>query len=87
MAKCKCHSHTCACMKFASEVMMSYSSNWFTLLMLCPTVPLVSCGDRFDCGSRQVKPQPVDLAMEDYDVSLCQQIRSMVISHLSQNPK
>ena len=64
-------------MKFAGEVMMLYSSNWFMLFLLCTTVPLVLCGDRFDCGSKQVKPEPVDLAMEDYDVSFCQQIRSM----------
>ena len=32
------------------------------------------CGDRFDRGSRQVEREPVDLATEDYDVSLCRRI-------------
>ena len=30
--------------------------------------------DRFDRGSRQVKREPVDLLMEDYDVSLSQRV-------------
>ena len=50
--------------------MTSYSSNWFTLLFLCPSAPLILCGDRFDCGSRQVKCEPVDLAVENFDVLL-----------------
>ena len=29
------------CWKFAGEVMMSYSSNWFTLLLLCISAPLL----------------------------------------------
>ena len=44
------------------------SSNWFTLLLLCTSAPLVLYCDRFDRGSRQVKREPVDLLMEDYDV-------------------
>ena len=59
---------------FAGKVMMSYSSNWFTLLLLCTSAPLVLCCDRFDNGSRQVKRDQVDLVTEDYDVSLCQRI-------------
>ena len=30
--------------------------------------------DRIDCGSWQVKREPVNLVKEDYDISLCQQI-------------
>ena len=56
---------------FAGKVMTSYSSNWFTLLLLCTSAPLVLCCDRFDHGSRQEKCELVDLVMEDYDVSLC----------------
>ena len=59
---------------FAGKVMTSYSSNWFMLLLVCPSDPLLLCGDQFDRGSRQVKREPVDLATEDYDVSLCQRI-------------
>ena len=63
------------CNVFAGKVMMSYSSNWFTLLLLCTSAPLVLCCDRFDSGSKQVKREPVDLVTpEDYDVSLCQRI-------------
>ena len=40
--------------------MTSYSRNWFTLLLLCTSAPLVSCCDWFDRGSRQVKREPVD---------------------------
>ena len=47
---------------------MSYSSNWFTLLLLCTSAPLVLCCDQFDRGSRQVKRETVDLITEDYDV-------------------
>ena len=52
----------------------SFSSNWFTLLLLCTSAPLVLYCDRFDRGSRQVKRGPVDLLMEDYDVSLFQRV-------------
>ena len=54
--------------------MTSYSSNWFTLLLLCTSAPLVLCCDRFDRSSRQVKREPMDLVTEDYDVLLCQRI-------------
>ena len=53
------------------------------LLLLCPKAPLVLCGDRFDHGSRQAKCKPVDLAIEDYDVSLCQRIKVTGSSHQS----
>ena len=52
----------------------SFSSNWFTLLLLCTSAPLVLYCDRFDRGSRQVKREPVDMVTEDYDVSLCQRV-------------
>ena len=52
----------------------SFSSNWFTLLLLCNSAPLVLYCDRFDRGSRQVKREPVDLLMDDYDVSLFQRV-------------
>ena len=52
----------------------SFSSNWFTLLLLCTSAPLVLYCDRFDRGSRQVKSEPVDLLMEDYDISLFQRV-------------
>ena len=58
--------------------MTSYSINWFTLLLLCTSAPLVLCCDRFDHGSRQVKRELVDLVMEDYDVSLCQRMHAVV---------
>ena len=51
--------------------MTAYRSNWFTLLLLRTNAPLVLCCDQFDRGSRQVKRELLDLAMEDYDVSLC----------------
>ena len=54
--------------------MKLYSSNWFTLMLLCTSGPLVLCGDRFDHGLRKVQSELVDLATEDYDVSLCQRI-------------
>ena len=56
------------------QLINSFSSNWFTLLLLCTNAPLVLYCDRFDRGSRQVKREPVDLVMEDYDVSLCQRV-------------
>ena len=56
--------------QLASEVIMSYSSNWIMLLLLCTSAPLVLCCDRFDRGSRQVKRDPVDLVTEDYDITL-----------------
>ena len=61
-------------LRFASEVITSDSSNWFTLLLLCTRDPLVLCCDRFNCGSRQVKRDQVDLVTEDYDITLCWQI-------------
>ena len=54
----------------------AYSSNWFTLLLLCTSASLVLCCDQFDRGSREVKREPVDLVTEDYDVPLCQRIYS-----------
>ena len=56
------------------QMINSFSSNWFTLLLLCTSAPLVLYCDRFDRGSRQVKREPVDLLMEDYDVSLFQRV-------------
>ena len=56
------------------QLINSFSSNWFTLLLLCTSAPLVLYCDRFDRGSRQVKREPVDLLMEDYDVSLSQRV-------------
>ena len=44
---------------FTDKVMTSYSSNCFTLLLLCTSTPLVLCGDRLDCGSRQIKRELV----------------------------
>ena len=40
---------------FVGKVMTSYSSNWFTLLLLCTRTLLVLCCGCFDRGSRQVK--------------------------------
>ena len=62
--------------------MTSYKSNWFILLLLCTSVPFVLCFDRFDCGSSQVKREPVDLVMNDYDIKLCQRIAMNVVNHL-----
>ena len=56
------------------QMINSFSSNWFTLLLLCTSAPLVLYCDRFDRGSRQVKRELVDLLMEDYDVSLFQRV-------------
>ena len=36
--------------------------------LLSASVPLVLCCDRIDSGSRQGKSDPVDLAMEDYNI-------------------
>ena len=69
----------CAISVFAGKVMMSYSSKWFKLLLLCTSAPLVLCCDQFDCGSRQVKREPVDLVMEDYDVSLASELSKAVL--------
>ena len=55
---------------FSSEMIMSYSSNWITLLLLCTGTPLVLCCDRCDCGSRQIKRDLVDLVTVDYDITL-----------------
>ena len=52
---------------FSNVVFTSYS---ITLLLLCSSAPLVLCCDRFDRGSREVKHDPVDLVMEDYDITL-----------------
>ena len=41
--------------------MTPYISNWFMLLLLCISAPLVLCCDQFSCGSRQVQCEPVDL--------------------------
>ena len=60
---------------------------WFTLLLLCTSAPLVLCCDQFSCGLRQVKLKPVDLVMEDYDVSLCQQILQDAKFTLGAKPK
>ena len=60
--------HNC---QFTSEVITPYSSNWITLLLLlCTSAPLVLCCDWFDCGSRQVKRDPVDLVTVNYDIKL-----------------
>ena len=56
------------------QLINSFSSNWFTLLLLCTSAPLVLYCDRFDLGSRQVKREPVDRVTEDYDVSFCQRV-------------
>ena len=61
-------------MQFPSKVITSYSSNWIMLLLLCTGAPLVLCCDQFDCGSKQVKSDPVDLVTEDYDIILCWQL-------------
>ena len=61
----------CNILQFTGKVMMSYSSNWFMLLLLCTSTPLVLGCDRFDHGSKQVKRKLVDLVMEDYDILLC----------------
>ena len=65
---------------FAGKVMMSCNGNWFTLLLLCTSAPLVLYCDRFDYGSSQVKLEPIALVMEDYDVSLCQRIEPGTLS-------
>ena len=59
---------------FAGKLMKSYISYWFKLLLLCIDGPLVLCSYRFDRSSRQVKCEPVDLAKEEYDLLICQQI-------------
>ena len=64
---------------FAGKVMTSYVNNWFTLLLLCTSTPLVLCCDRFDRGSRQVN---CELVTGDYDVSLCQGINSHLHLHV-----
>ena len=56
------------------QMINSFSSNWFTLLLLCTSAPLVLYCYRFGRGSRPVKREPVDLLLEDYDVSLCQRV-------------
>ena len=56
------------------QLINSFSSNCFTLLLLCTSGPLVLYCGQFDRGSRQVNREPVDLVTEDYDVSLCQRV-------------
>ena len=51
---------------FTDKVITSFSSNWFTLLLICTSASLVLCCDWFNCGSREVKRESVDLATEDY---------------------
>ena len=41
------------------------------LLSLCTSAPLVFCYDQLDHGSRQVEGDPVDVVMEDYDITKC----------------
>ena len=41
-----------------------------------PGVTLVLCCDWFDCDSKQVKCDLVDLVTEDYDITLCWEIRN-----------
>ena len=53
-----------------ANVVMSYNSNWITLLLLYISAPLVLCCDRLNCGLRQVKRDLVDLVIEDYDLTL-----------------
>ena len=53
---------------FASMAIRSYSSNWTVLL--CTSAPLGLSCDRFDHGSRQVERDPLDLVMEDYNITL-----------------
>ena len=59
--------------------MMSYSSNWFTLLLLFTSALLVLCCDPFNRGSIKVKHEPVNLVIEDYIVSLCQRIHLLSV--------
>ena len=66
--------------QFAGKGMTSYSSNWFMLLLLCSSTPLVLCCDQFDHGSRQVKRELVDLVTGDYDASLCQRIAFLEVT-------
>ena len=58
---------------FADRIMTSYSTNWFTLLLLCTSTPLIFCSDQFDRGSRQVKREPFDLAtlLANFTISTC----------------
>ena len=52
-------------LQFAGVVIMSYSSNWFTSMLLCTSAPYRFCVfDLFHLGSRQ--HDPVSLAMEEY---------------------
>ena len=74
----KCETSTTLKEIFAGKVMTSYSSDWFTLLLLCASAPLDLCCDQFDRDSGQVKREPVDLVTVDYDVSLCQRIGTAI---------
>ena len=66
--------------------MTSYSSYWFTLLLLCISAPLVFCCDQFDQGSRQVKCEPVDLVMEDREYPLHSYVIANKRGHSSSIP-
>ena len=57
--------------------MTTYGSNWFTLLLICTSAPLVMCGDWFDLGPRQVKCERVDPATEDMMYHLVSEFLSM----------
>ena len=59
------------------------SSNWITLPLLCTRTPLVWCCDRFNHSSRQVKPNPVDLVMEDFAITLCWLVENEVTNVIS----
>ena len=49
------------------------------LLLLCISALLVLCGDRFDRSSRQVNRETIDMAMEDFDVSLGDRTKTNVL--------
>ena len=54
------------------------------LLLLCTSAPLVLHCDRFNCGSRQVKLDPVDLVTVDYDITLRWQIPPPIFTQNSE---
>ena len=62
------------------QLINSFSSNWFTLLLLCTSAPLVLYCDRFDRGSTQVKREPVDLLMEDYEYHFLNELGFITIT-------
>ena len=53
-----------------AKVITSYRSIWITLLLLGTSAPFVLYCDWVDRGSRQIKRDPVDLVMDDYDITL-----------------